>query len=151
VNFALEAERLGFDFVSSSDHPAGSEPNFETWTLLAFVAAQTSRIHVATRVLGLPFNGFNFIVKEDREPAQDASVASRASCSSRLLPPSAIAEIRIGTKILPPPMRCDHDLYITLPDLIGTLVELRCCRSRFATFRRWFSAADAGRLADAAV
>jgi alkanesulfonate monooxygenase SsuD/methylene tetrahydromethanopterin reductase-like flavin-dependent oxidoreductase (luciferase family) len=63
VNFALEAERLGFDFVSSSDHPAGSEPNFETWTLLAFVAAQTSRIHVATRVLGLPYRAPAMVAK----------------------------------------------------------------------------------------
>jgi hypothetical protein len=45
----------------------------------------------------------------------------------------------------------EHDLYITLPDLIRTLVELRGCRIRFATCRRWFSATDAGRLADAAV
>jgi alkanesulfonate monooxygenase SsuD/methylene tetrahydromethanopterin reductase-like flavin-dependent oxidoreductase (luciferase family) len=63
VNFAREAERLGFDFVSSSDHPAGSEPNFETWTLLAYVAAETSRIHVATRVLGLPYRAPAMVAK----------------------------------------------------------------------------------------
>ena len=28
---ALAAEELGFDFVSSSDHPCGSQPSYETW------------------------------------------------------------------------------------------------------------------------
>jgi alkanesulfonate monooxygenase SsuD/methylene tetrahydromethanopterin reductase-like flavin-dependent oxidoreductase (luciferase family) len=52
---AVRAEQLGFDFVSSSDHPSGSSPTFETWTMLSFIAAATSRIGVATRVLGVPY------------------------------------------------------------------------------------------------
>ena len=52
---AVLAEQLGFDFVSSSDHPSGSSPTFETWTMLSFIAAATSRIGVATRVLGVPY------------------------------------------------------------------------------------------------
>jgi alkanesulfonate monooxygenase SsuD/methylene tetrahydromethanopterin reductase-like flavin-dependent oxidoreductase (luciferase family) len=52
---AMRAERLGFDFVSSSDHPCGTHPSFETWTMLSWVAAATSRIRVATRVLGVPY------------------------------------------------------------------------------------------------
>jgi probable F420-dependent oxidoreductase len=52
---ARRAERLGFDFVSTSDHPCGSQPTYETWTLLAWIAAATSRIRVATRVLGVPY------------------------------------------------------------------------------------------------
>jgi alkanesulfonate monooxygenase SsuD/methylene tetrahydromethanopterin reductase-like flavin-dependent oxidoreductase (luciferase family) len=52
---AMRAERLGFDFVSSSDHPCGAQPTFETWTMLAWVAAATSRIRIATRVLGVPY------------------------------------------------------------------------------------------------
>lgn len=52
---AVLAEQLGFDFVSSSDHPSGSSPTFETWTMLSFIAAATSRIGVATRVLGTPY------------------------------------------------------------------------------------------------
>lgn len=52
---ARRAERLGFDFVSSSDHPCGTSPSFETWTMLSWVAASTSRIRVATRVLGVPY------------------------------------------------------------------------------------------------
>src|SRR5207244_12528316 len=39
----------------SSDHPCGSSPTHETWTLLCFIAAATSRIRIATRVLGVPY------------------------------------------------------------------------------------------------
>jgi probable F420-dependent oxidoreductase len=52
---ARQAEALGFDFVSTSDHPCGSPPTYETWTMLSWVAANTSRIRVATRVLGVPY------------------------------------------------------------------------------------------------
>jgi alkanesulfonate monooxygenase SsuD/methylene tetrahydromethanopterin reductase-like flavin-dependent oxidoreductase (luciferase family) len=52
---ARRAEHLGFDFVSTSDHPCGSQPTFETWTLLSWIAAATTRIRVATRVLGVPY------------------------------------------------------------------------------------------------
>jgi probable F420-dependent oxidoreductase len=49
------AEDLGFDFVSISDHLHGEQPNYETWTLLSWIAAATSRIRVATRVLATPY------------------------------------------------------------------------------------------------
>ena len=52
---AVRAEELGFDIVSIWDHPHGDRPSFETWTLLTWIAARTSRVHVATDVLGLPF------------------------------------------------------------------------------------------------
>ena len=52
---AATAEELGFDFVSASDHPCGDQPTFETPTMLAWIAARTSRIRVATRVLGVPY------------------------------------------------------------------------------------------------
>ncbi|GAA3235096.1 LLM class flavin-dependent oxidoreductase [Nonomuraea helvata] len=55
VGDARAAEELGFDFVSASDHPCGSEPSYEVWTMLTWVAAATSRIRVATRVLGVPY------------------------------------------------------------------------------------------------
>ena len=55
ADLAREAEALGYDLVSVSDHPAGTAPTNETWTLLAFAAAATSRIGLATRVLGVPF------------------------------------------------------------------------------------------------
>lgn len=52
---ARRAEELGFDFVSASDHLHGNTPTFETWTMLSWIAAGTSRIGVASRVLGVPY------------------------------------------------------------------------------------------------
>ncbi|MDQ2874036.1 MAG: LLM class flavin-dependent oxidoreductase [Actinomycetota bacterium] len=51
---ARAAERLGFDFVSASDHPGSASPVFENWTMLTWIAAATSRITVMPRVLGVP-------------------------------------------------------------------------------------------------
>lgn len=55
IAIAQEAEALGFDFVSANDHPCGTAPNRETWTMLTWIAANTQRIHVASRVLGMPY------------------------------------------------------------------------------------------------
>jgi alkanesulfonate monooxygenase SsuD/methylene tetrahydromethanopterin reductase-like flavin-dependent oxidoreductase (luciferase family) len=55
VGLAQEAERLGFDFVSAADHPCGPDPSYETPTMLTWIAARTSRIKVASRVLAVPF------------------------------------------------------------------------------------------------
>lgn len=55
VATALLAEELDFDFISSIDHPLGEQLTFETWTMLTWLAASTSTIRVATRVLGVPF------------------------------------------------------------------------------------------------
>ncbi len=55
VGAARAAEELGFDFVSASDHPCGADPTFETWTMLTWIAAGTTRIKIATRVLGMPY------------------------------------------------------------------------------------------------
>ena len=60
---ALEAERLGFDFVSANDHPMGSSPTHELWTLLAWVASRTSTIKVASRVLGVPYRNPAVVAK----------------------------------------------------------------------------------------
>jgi len=49
------AEELGFDYVSASDHLHGAQPTYEPWILLAWIAAVTLRIGLATRVLGLPY------------------------------------------------------------------------------------------------
>src|SRR5437588_11461413 len=73
VAAARHAEELGFDFVSSSDHPGGTSPNFETWTMLSWIAATTSRVHVATRVLGVPY----------RNPAMVAKMAETLARLSR--------------------------------------------------------------------
>lgn len=52
---ARRAEELGFDFVSASDHLHGQQPSYETWTMLSWIAAATSRLRVATRVLAVPY------------------------------------------------------------------------------------------------
>jgi alkanesulfonate monooxygenase SsuD/methylene tetrahydromethanopterin reductase-like flavin-dependent oxidoreductase (luciferase family) len=66
VALAQAAERLGYDFVSAADHPCGREPSYETATLLTWIAARTSRIKVASRVLAVPF----------RRPAMVAKLAA---------------------------------------------------------------------------
>lgn len=52
---ALEAEALGFDFVSANDHIHGPGDRHEAWTMLSWIAAMTTRIAVASRVLGVPY------------------------------------------------------------------------------------------------
>jgi len=52
---ALEAEQLGYDVVTlHRDALHGDDPSFENWTLLSWLAAQTTRIRVAPLVLALP-------------------------------------------------------------------------------------------------
>jgi probable F420-dependent oxidoreductase len=63
---ARKAEELGFDFVSASDHLHGTDPTHETWTMLSWIAAGTSRIRVASRVLAVPY----------RNPAVTAKMAA---------------------------------------------------------------------------
>jgi probable F420-dependent oxidoreductase len=63
---AQNAESLGFDFISVNDHPCGASPTYECWTMLSWIAARTSRIQVATRVLGVPY----------RPPAMVAKMAA---------------------------------------------------------------------------
>ena len=55
VRDAVRAEALGFDFVSSNDHLHGDDPRHETWTMLSWMAAATSRIRLAPRVLAVPY------------------------------------------------------------------------------------------------
>jgi len=52
---AMHAEELGFDLVTVWDHPHGEHPSFETWTVITWIAARTSKISIASDVLGLPF------------------------------------------------------------------------------------------------
>jgi len=65
VGRAQVAEQLGFDFVSAADHPCGPSPSYETTVMLTWIAARTSQIKVASRVLGVPF----------RHPAMVAKLA----------------------------------------------------------------------------
>jgi alkanesulfonate monooxygenase SsuD/methylene tetrahydromethanopterin reductase-like flavin-dependent oxidoreductase (luciferase family) len=54
VGAARAAEQAGFDFVSTSDHPGGTTPTYETWTLLTWMAAATTRVAFLPRVLAVP-------------------------------------------------------------------------------------------------
>jgi alkanesulfonate monooxygenase SsuD/methylene tetrahydromethanopterin reductase-like flavin-dependent oxidoreductase (luciferase family) len=60
---ARAAEDLGFDFVSASDHPGSAHPSYETWTLLSWIAAATSRVAVMPRMLGVPFRAPALVAK----------------------------------------------------------------------------------------
>lgn len=60
---ARRAEALGYDFVSANDHPCGSRPSYELWTMLTWMAAKTTRIKVASRVLGVPYRSPAMVAK----------------------------------------------------------------------------------------
>jgi alkanesulfonate monooxygenase SsuD/methylene tetrahydromethanopterin reductase-like flavin-dependent oxidoreductase (luciferase family) len=63
VSYARRAEDAGFDFISASDHPCGTHPTFEVWTMLSWIAGATSNINVATRVLGVPYRSPAMVAK----------------------------------------------------------------------------------------
>lgn len=60
---AMRAEALGYDFISANDHPCGSEPSYELWTMLTWIAAKTTHIKVASRVLGVPYRAPAMVAK----------------------------------------------------------------------------------------
>ncbi len=60
---AMRAEALGYDFVSANDHPCGTQASYETWTMLTWIAAKTTRIKVASRVLGVPYRAPAMVAK----------------------------------------------------------------------------------------
>lgn len=60
---AMRAEALGYDFISANDHPCGDQPTFELWTMLTWIAARTTRIKVASRVLGVPYRAPAMVAK----------------------------------------------------------------------------------------
>jgi alkanesulfonate monooxygenase SsuD/methylene tetrahydromethanopterin reductase-like flavin-dependent oxidoreductase (luciferase family) len=53
VALAVAADRAGLDLVTFQDHPYQAR-FLDTWTLLSFVAARTTRIRVAPNVLNVP-------------------------------------------------------------------------------------------------
>jgi alkanesulfonate monooxygenase SsuD/methylene tetrahydromethanopterin reductase-like flavin-dependent oxidoreductase (luciferase family) len=53
VEQVMLADELGLDVVGIQDHPY-QRRFFDTWTLLAFVAARTSRVRLVTDVANLP-------------------------------------------------------------------------------------------------
>jgi alkanesulfonate monooxygenase SsuD/methylene tetrahydromethanopterin reductase-like flavin-dependent oxidoreductase (luciferase family)/hemerythrin-like domain-containing protein len=81
VERAVLADQSGLDLVTFSDHPY--QPRFfDAWTLLSFVAARTTRIHVSANVLNLRL----------RDPA----VLARAVASLDILS-GGRADLGIGT------------------------------------------------------
>ncbi|MEA2609070.1 MAG: hypothetical protein QOJ75_1313 [Chloroflexota bacterium] len=84
VELSVLADQSGLDLVTFTDHPY--QPRFfDAWTLLSFVAARTTRIHVSANVLNLRL----------REPA----VLARAVASLDILS-GGRAELGIGTGIV---------------------------------------------------
>lgn len=80
VALALVADRAGLDLVTFQDHPY--QPAFhDTWTLLSYVAARTTHIHLSGNVLNLPL----------RQPA----VLARSAASLDLLSRGRV-EVGIG-------------------------------------------------------
>jgi alkanesulfonate monooxygenase SsuD/methylene tetrahydromethanopterin reductase-like flavin-dependent oxidoreductase (luciferase family) len=53
VDLAVLSDRLGFDLVTFQDHPY-QPALLDAWSLLAFVAARTERIHLSANVSNLP-------------------------------------------------------------------------------------------------
>jgi alkanesulfonate monooxygenase SsuD/methylene tetrahydromethanopterin reductase-like flavin-dependent oxidoreductase (luciferase family) len=53
IALATLADRAGLDLVTFQDHPYQAQ-FLDTWTLLSFVAARTSRVRVSANVLNLP-------------------------------------------------------------------------------------------------
>jgi hemerythrin-like domain-containing protein len=70
VELATIADRAGLDLVTFQDHPYQAR-FLDTWTLLSFVAARTSRVRLSTNVLNLPL----------RDPA----ILARAAASLDIL------------------------------------------------------------------
>jgi alkanesulfonate monooxygenase SsuD/methylene tetrahydromethanopterin reductase-like flavin-dependent oxidoreductase (luciferase family)/FAD/FMN-containing dehydrogenase len=63
VALARLTEEVGLDLVTFQDHPY--QPAFlDTWTLLSWVAAQTSRVRVSANVLNLPLRGPAMIARQ---------------------------------------------------------------------------------------
>jgi alkanesulfonate monooxygenase SsuD/methylene tetrahydromethanopterin reductase-like flavin-dependent oxidoreductase (luciferase family) len=53
VGLAVLSEQVGLDLVTFQDHPY--QPGFlDTWTLLSYVAARTSAVHLSANVTNLP-------------------------------------------------------------------------------------------------
>src|SRR2546423_837588 len=63
VAYGRRAEELGFDLLSISDHPADPGGTYEAWTLLSWIAASTTSIRLATRVLGVPYRSPAVVAK----------------------------------------------------------------------------------------
>lgn len=59
---ARVADEAGLDLITIQDHPYIGR-FFDTWTLIAFLAAQTRRVHVGPNVANLPLRGAVMLAK----------------------------------------------------------------------------------------
>jgi alkanesulfonate monooxygenase SsuD/methylene tetrahydromethanopterin reductase-like flavin-dependent oxidoreductase (luciferase family) len=107
VDLAMLSEDLGLDLVTFQDHPYQAAFH-DTWTLLTWVAARTSRIHVSGNVLNLPL----------RQPA----VLARAMASLDLLSDGR-AELGIGTGGFFDAMASMGAPVLTAPEAVSALDE----------------------------
>ncbi|MBM9464389.1 LLM class flavin-dependent oxidoreductase [Aeromicrobium sp. YIM 150415] len=107
VELAVLSEELGLDLVTFQDHPYQAVFH-DTWTLLTWVAARTSHIHVSGNVLNLPL----------RQPA----VLARALASLDLLS-GGRAELGIGTGGFFEAMASMGAPLLTPPDAVSGLDE----------------------------
>ncbi|MBL7261033.1 LLM class flavin-dependent oxidoreductase [Paractinoplanes lichenicola] len=115
VDLAVAADRAGLDLVTFQDHPY--QPAFvDTWTLMSWVAARTSRIRISGNVLNLPL----------RPPA----VLARAAASLDILSGGRI-ELGLGAGAFPDgvaamggPRRTPGEGIEALTEAIGIIRDL---------------------------
>lgn len=62
VDTAMRVEELGLDYVGIQDHPY-QRRYVDTWTLLSFIAARTSRLRLFTNVANLPLRQPSVLAK----------------------------------------------------------------------------------------
>lgn len=62
VDTAVRVEQLGLDYIGIQDHPY-QRRYVDTWTLLSFVAARTSRLRLFTNVANLPLRPPSVLAK----------------------------------------------------------------------------------------
>ncbi|WP_250005369.1 LLM class flavin-dependent oxidoreductase [Actinoplanes sp. M2I2] len=107
VDLTVTADRAGLDLVSFQDHPY--QPAFlDTWTLMAYAAARTSRIRLLGNVLNLPL----------RPPA----VLARAAASLDLLSGGRI-ELGLGAGGFPDGIAAMGGPRLTVGQRIDALAE----------------------------
>jgi alkanesulfonate monooxygenase SsuD/methylene tetrahydromethanopterin reductase-like flavin-dependent oxidoreductase (luciferase family) len=117
VALAVEAERLGFDFVSANDHLNGPGARHETWTMLAWIAASTRRIRVASRVLAVPYRNPAVLAKMaetfDRLSAGRLILGLGAGASEEELAAFGIDTATIGARLtgLEEAIRISHGIW----------------------------------------
>jgi alkanesulfonate monooxygenase SsuD/methylene tetrahydromethanopterin reductase-like flavin-dependent oxidoreductase (luciferase family) len=107
VGLAVLAEQVGFDLVTFQDHPY-LPTFFDTWTLLSFIAARTTRVRLAANVTNLPL----------RPPA----VLARSVASLDLLTDGRV-ELGLGAGAFPDGVRAMGGRALTAGESVRALEE----------------------------